>query len=81
MLIVSNIGSLNVTPKPRIHVKMLKNLNFYNIKDITSFIRLTILKPCHSSIRSPDVTQLLVFSKEESVKFGTLGITADTRMK
>ena len=44
MLIVSNIGSLNVTPKADIYVKMLKNQNFYNIKDITSFIGLTICK-------------------------------------
>ena len=44
MLIVFNIGSLNVTPKADIYVKMLKNQNFYNIKDITSFIGLTICK-------------------------------------
>ena len=44
MLIVSNIGSLNVTPKADVYVKMLKNQNFYNIKGITSFIGLTICK-------------------------------------
>ena len=44
MLIVSNVGSLNVTPKADIYVNMLKNQNFYNIKGITSFIGLTICK-------------------------------------
>ena len=56
MLIVSNIDSLNITPN--IYVKMLKNQNFYNIKEITSFIGLTICKamPFFYSLYGCDTT-------------------------